>query len=152
MNKAELITTLRSQRERLEAALAGLSEAQITKPGANGQWSVKDLIAHLTYWERGMVDVLEQIARGEPIQDDEAATTDAINVRVYARNRERALTDVLADFQETYRRLVNSLQALPEETLSGPSPYESQDGKRLWEYIAGESFNHYAEHIDQIHA
>jgi uncharacterized protein (TIGR03083 family) len=152
MNKTEFITTLRAQRERLEAALAGLSEAQITRPGANGQWSVKDLVAHLTYWERGMVDILEQIARGEPIQDDETGTTDAINVRVYARNRERSLADVLADFRESYRRLLGALQALPDETLNGPSPFEPPDGKRLWEYIAGESFRHYKEHIDQIHA
>jgi uncharacterized protein (TIGR03083 family) len=151
MNKDEFVTTLRSQRERLEAALAGLSEAQITRPGANGQWSVKDLIAHLTYWERGMVDILEQIARGEPIQDEEG-TAAAINDRIYVRNRERPLADVMADFRETHRRLLDALQALPDETLNGPSPFEPPDGKRLWEYIAGESFRHYKEHIDQIHA
>ena len=151
MNKVEFVNALQAQRERLEAALAGLSEAQITKPGANGQWSVKDLLAHLTHWEQGMVDNLERIARGEAIQDDEGGTVDATNDQVYVRNRERPLADVLADFRETHRRLLDTLQALLEETLDGPSPYESQDGRRLWQYVAGESLEHYKEHIGQIH-
>jgi uncharacterized protein (TIGR03083 family) len=150
MNKAGLIDALRSQRERLEAALAEMNEAQITKPGDASHWSVKDILAHLTYWERTMVDNLERTARGEPPQD-EAGTTDAINDRVYVRNRARPLADVLADFRQTYQRLLDNIQTLPEETLNGPSPFESQKGKRLWEYVAGESLEHYKDHIEQIH-
>jgi uncharacterized protein (TIGR03083 family) len=151
MNKAELIDALRSQRERLEAALAGMSEAQIAKPGTADHWSVKDILAHLTFYERQLIDNLERAKRGEPPQEEEAETTDALNARVYARNRERPLADVLADFHQTYRRLLDVLQVLPEEILLGPSPFETPEDQRMWQYVAGDSFKHYQQHLDEIH-
>ncbi len=30
---------------------AGLSDSQLTEAGVTGKWSVKDIIAHVTWWE-----------------------------------------------------------------------------------------------------
>ncbi|HEY4384036.1 MAG TPA: DinB family protein, partial [Ktedonobacteraceae bacterium] len=50
-NKAELLTHIQAEYDRFEALLASLSEEQMTIPGVNGTWSVKDNLAHLTTWQ-----------------------------------------------------------------------------------------------------
>ena len=89
VSKERLLEELKSGRERLEATLAGVSEEQMTAPGAVGDWSVKDLLAHLIFWEQAPVRALRAEARGEPGRlpsDDEGA--DRLNARAVAERRE----------------------------------------------------------------
>jgi len=34
-----------------QASYAGLSDAQLMEPGVTGDWSVRDILAHVTTWE-----------------------------------------------------------------------------------------------------
>ena len=65
MDKATLIAKIQDGRREMEALLAQLSEAQMVEPGIAEGWSVKDLLSHITYWERDTVDVLKAATRGE---------------------------------------------------------------------------------------
>ncbi len=151
MNQRELLDKLRAERDRLDSALAALSEAQMTKPGANGDWSVKDVIAHITHWEQTMLKNIEKGMRGETLEPG-GESVDAINARAYAESRDRSLTDVLADFRRSYQQVAVKIQSLPDDALNAPPPFNPQRKGRLWKYIAGESHEHYADHIAQINA
>jgi hypothetical protein len=48
-SKAELVAMRRALYAHLDELIAGLSEQQLHMPGVNGDWSVKDHIAHLTF-------------------------------------------------------------------------------------------------------
>jgi hypothetical protein len=50
--KTDLLTEIRTQRRHLENNLAGLTPAEMCQPGVCGDWSVKDVLAHLTAWEQ----------------------------------------------------------------------------------------------------
>jgi len=50
-DKAELLAIIRDGYEQFEDLLASLQEEQMTIPGVNGSWSVKDNLAHLTAWQ-----------------------------------------------------------------------------------------------------
>ncbi len=65
MNKPKLLETLRSKRAEWDAVLAEIPAAQMTEPGVAGEWSVKDIIVHLTYHERWFADRLHESLRGE---------------------------------------------------------------------------------------
>ena len=52
MTKAEFLDRLRSGRAEWDALIAQIDEAQMTEPGVVGDWSVKDIIAHVTWSER----------------------------------------------------------------------------------------------------
>ena len=43
---------------------AGLSDSQLTESGVTGTWSVKDLIAHVTWWEEEALKHLPLIIKG----------------------------------------------------------------------------------------
>ena len=44
----------------LQDAYAGLSEAELLQPGVTGTWSVKDIIAHVTWWEEEALEHLSE--------------------------------------------------------------------------------------------
>ncbi|HEX5692552.1 MAG TPA: maleylpyruvate isomerase N-terminal domain-containing protein, partial [Roseiflexaceae bacterium] len=65
MTKAKLLETLRRERAEWDALVAQVPRDRMTIPGVAGHWSVKDVIAHLTYYERWLADRLHEQLRGE---------------------------------------------------------------------------------------
>src|SRR6476659_6259846 len=97
-NKAELIERIESARAELERLIAPLSEEQLTRPGPEG-WSIKDHLAHLALWRKSLIALLAGRNRVEAIGLDPAGEgrqdIDAINARLYERERDRPLAEVL---------------------------------------------------------
>src|SRR5690348_17195004 len=96
----------RDEHAQLEALLGQIAEADQTRSGVTGTWSVKDHLAHLTWWEQrvirmlgGAPDPIDAIPGGEKSEDD-------INAYVYAQNRERPLAEVRAAFDASYREML----------------------------------------------
>ena len=52
MRKGELLDRLAEERANLLRAIEGLEEGEMNLPGAEGEWSVKDLLGHIAAWER----------------------------------------------------------------------------------------------------
>src|SRR5688572_5119510 len=100
MNVAELTALIRETSTRMELLIAQLSVAEINQPGAVGVWSVKDVLAHIAYWERYTVNIVQAAARGETpdlVADDE---TERNNASVVAQYYQRSLAAVISDWQE----------------------------------------------------
>ncbi len=51
MTKDELIKKIETEWDNLQAALDGLTEEQMHQPGVVGEWSIKDILAHITAWQ-----------------------------------------------------------------------------------------------------
>ena len=125
----------------------------MTAPGAVGDWSVKDLLAHLIFWEQAPVRALRAEASGEPGQlppDDEGV--DRLNARAVAERRERPPAEVLTEFERSYHELLEVVEPLSDEDLNDPGRYAWTGGKPLWRIIAGESYLHYREHDEELRA
>jgi len=58
-SKAELVARITREWDALQAAIAGLSEEQLTAPG-DGGWSIKDNLAHIAAWEQYMLAAVLQ--------------------------------------------------------------------------------------------
>lgn len=149
MNQSSLIDAVRTERARLDALLAGASEAQMTHPGVQDEWSVKDMVAHLTFWEQGMVDNLKRALRSEEFQFP-SGELDDINAQVFAENQHRSLDDILADSRQVSQELLEQLQAFSDEDLLEPVRLDGDESMPLWQYIAMESSEHYQEHMGDI--
>jgi len=59
ITKQQLLEKIRQSRAEWESFLSRLDEDQLIKPGASGEWSVKDIIAHLNWHEREMIAVIQ---------------------------------------------------------------------------------------------
>ncbi|HEX6289618.1 MAG TPA: DinB family protein, partial [Herpetosiphonaceae bacterium] len=98
--RADLLARIRSEHTRLEAMLARLSDDQMIQPALDEGWSVKDLLAHITWWEQRMLQLLQAAARGEkapallqPGEDWDVAI-DRLNAATLAASRDQSLSDV----------------------------------------------------------
>ncbi len=60
MHKTQLLETLRIEREQWESLLAQIGEGRMTQPGVADEWSVKDIITHVMWYERETVGILQQ--------------------------------------------------------------------------------------------
>src|SRR5215207_8005522 len=152
MKVKELIALIRETSTRMELLVAQLSVAEINQPGAVGVWSVKDVLAHIAYWERYAVDTLHAIARGETpnlVADDE---TERNNASVVAQYYQRSLSAVISDWQQAREDLLDAIENLEDADLNDPDRFPWSDGRSLLDRLAGNSFGHEQEHIEQIRA
>ena len=65
ITKAGLLRELRAVRAEWDALMAEVGAARMTEPGAAGDWSIKDVTAHLTSYSRWFVNASEAHFRGE---------------------------------------------------------------------------------------
>lgn len=141
----------------VDRLVADLDAAALRKPVAD-DWTVQDHLTHIAAWEKSLVALLEGADRAAamdaPGLDD--AGTDAINAVVHERHRETPAEQALADLRETHRRLVETLRGLSDEDLSQPYSHfqpgvDDEDHARpVSNWIAGNTWDHYAEHLDCI--
>jgi hypothetical protein len=151
IQKVVLIEKIQQGYEQFEAFLAQLSEEQLTTPGVNSTWSIKDNLSHLTHWQSSIDDKLAGLLAGQepPQRLPNLETEDAINEYVYQENKDRSLADVRERFRASYDHLLATVQALSEEQLNSPFPW-AKHRFNAWEYIAGNTYEHYQEHSEFI--
>ena len=147
IEKAELLDNIQVEYNRLESLLLPLSEEQMTIPQVNGPWSIKDNIAHLAAWQGYLLNQLQGVLDGEepPEFMPGLSTEDEINEHFYQENKDRPLADVFATFRTLYQSVVETIQAMSEETLNAPLPWRKDDNP-IWPLIAGNTYEHYQEH------
>ena len=49
-SKAQVLDELRDEQAQFDALLRDIGEEHMTQPGVAGEWSIKDVVAHLTFW------------------------------------------------------------------------------------------------------
>lgn len=144
MEIADILEQTEASRERLEDALEGLTAEQMIAPGVMGDWSIKDILAHVAAWQSRLVRLLFQIARQQKPQWD-MADVDGINAQIYAQQKERLLERVLEDFEGVYEQVCLRLEALPAAALA-----RRVGDVTLAQIIAANTYEHDDEHAMQI--
>ena len=65
MDKPDLRNWLQEEYGQWEALLDQIGPARMDQPGVNGDWSMKDIAAHLTGWNRWLVARFQAAQRNE---------------------------------------------------------------------------------------
>jgi hypothetical protein len=77
----ELINMVKRERANWESLVEQFAQEQMIQPGVAGEWTLKDVIAHLTWHEREMVGLIEAHALvGSELWN---LPTDERNVAIY---------------------------------------------------------------------
>jgi hypothetical protein len=149
MNKTVFLQRIQKSRSELESALAELTIEQILQPGASGDMSVKDMLAHITWHEAQMIGMIEQMALiGSELW---GLSTDERNTQIYEANRERSWEDVRADAYAVYPRLFAALQELEQAAFQDAALYrEMPPDWAPWRIFADNTFDHYDHHLRDI--
>lgn len=153
MNKADLIQRLETDWARLQQSLDGLSEEQLHAPGIVGEWSIKDILAHITAWQTSLIAAMFKAERGlNPEATGAGATVDELNAQWYRELKDRPFDQVWDDLDASYHQLLGRLENWSEADLFEPKRFKWMKGQPFERYLAGDSYEHYAEHAEQIEA
>src|SRR6185312_10802939 len=107
MTREQLLARLEKAWTALKDSYVGLSDAQLTTPGVAGEWSVRDVLAHVTTWDEEALKYLPLIiSGGRPPRYASFGGLDAFNARMTEAKRGLSLTDVVAHRAKTHRQLV----------------------------------------------
>lgn len=153
--KIELLDLLKSRRHEFDAAIEAIHQSAMQEPGAAGHWSVKDIIAHLAYYEGWMADRLQEQIEGRnytPTQLD-MMHWEPRNTIIYEQNKSRTLEDVLKSSKDAFDRLVAAVEAHDEAFLFAPKTFEGAPGPVIpADMIRSEVYDHYPQHIPSLEA
>ena len=101
-----------------------IGTGSMEEPGADGEWSVKDVIAHVTAYERKVLKRLQAHERGEkytPTSYDQLKDIDQRNAYYHAQDVGRSLYEVLADHRDVFAELVHLTGRLDNRDLAEPT-------------------------------
>jgi hypothetical protein len=141
--KQRLLNRLDQAWEAFKESYTGLPNARLTEPGVTGDWSVKDILAHVTTWEAEALKHLPVIiAGGRPPRYATLGGINAFNADMTEQKRGLSLADVLKELDDTHRRLVDFIRRMPEAQFMR----ETRARKR----IRLDTYSHYPEHAEAI--
>jgi hypothetical protein len=124
----------------LSARLHRLTEGDWVRPGVNGEWTPKDMIAHIALWHASATDRLGSYRMTGAIPPLPAAVDD-INREQFERSRDLTVKEARAMSGAARHRFREEIAMLPDD------PEE-----RLSMLIIGDGSEHYDEHIPQFDA
>jgi hypothetical protein len=156
MTGTKLVGILQAERARWNALLAQIGTARMEEPGVEGEWSAKELIAHLTWYERAVVEGARQVLGGgayvRPSEGLNAPTMDERNARIAEETRARPVGDVLAEAEQVFGQLTALLAAAPQDLLNDPRRLGLPDDVVPWMLVANNSYGHFQQHEQAIRA
>jgi hypothetical protein len=154
MNRLELLTALVTCRENFLEFIDDLPDEALVEAGVNGNWSVKDILAHLTRWEAELVKLLWQVKLGQTPTSAQFSkqSVDELNDQWFREMRSRPLDRILEDFHGVRTQTARRVEAFSDKDLEDGKRFVWAGGRALWEWVASDSFEHEAEHAEQIHA
>jgi hypothetical protein len=148
--RAELMAELDREWASIERICFSLTEDDMLAPRAAGEWSVKDILVHLSAWEKYLLDRLSFVMTGMKPQYPVMTTWDDVhrfNAQVYEQNKDRPLTSVVIEFRSLYRGVMTVLEALSDEQLTEAYNYDfPDDSLNLLQLIRANTCEHFREH------
>jgi hypothetical protein len=153
-SKDELISRIHSDWSALLETIEKFSHDQMITPGPGG-WSTKDMLAHISFWERYL---LFHHLQGRPSHDvlrvDKGILrnfdNDQINALIYERNRHNSVTYILEDLHQTHDELLAALDSIPIEDLEKPGVHDDRTKQPLMLSVISNTYEHYREHLKTI--
>jgi hypothetical protein len=156
MKKSELLNWFQEEVQRWELLLAAIGQKRMNQPGVNGEWAMRDIIAHLTGWQLKLTNQFIAAINGElespPPWSKELKSEDDINAWIYETNRKKELRQLLEDARQVHEKMRSAIDNLPDDTR-----IETIDSKFHVVYIndqrfaVGEFFHHfYDDHQSDV--
>lgn len=149
MKKAELLDRIRSERAKFDALVARVPHERMSQPGAAGNWSVKDIRAHVTWHEEQMVGMVK--ARAFEGSDWWNLETDARNALIYQTYQDWPLANVMVREARIYKLLLDTLETLSDDDLADHTRFRDMPPEWTpWQIIASNTFEHYEQHLPDL--
>lgn len=149
MKKSDFLERIEKTHRAYRDVLGKITNKQLLDLHTCGDWSVKDVIAHVTWYEQQMVGLLEtRSLKGSELWN---LSLEERNRAIHAENQNRSLEDILKKGIEIHKTLMDLIQSLSEDDLQKAENFKDMPSEWIpWEVIASNTFEHYPEHTAAI--
>lgn len=146
---SQFIDILQQERAKWNTMIDSIGREDMLKLGVVGEWSLKDIIAHITWFEREMVDLVKAHALvGSELWN---LPTDERNAAIYKQVRAQSLDQVLDESEQVHQQLLELLPTLSNEDLTNPGSFPNMPPDwQPWLIIAQNTYEHYQQHMPDI--
>ena len=142
-----LVAELEESRAALFATLDRVTPESLTTPGLVGEWSARELIAHLGYWSGHAAELVHAVEEGRIHEVGEGEpSVEEVNEKVARVARETPLAAVRARETASFEALAERLRLMDPTLLVERLP----DGDTVEEGIRQDGPAHYREHADDL--
>jgi len=144
VNREQLLKRLDKAWKAFQESYAGLPDAELLVPGVTGAWSIKDIIAHVSWWEEEALKHLPLILAGgrPPRYSVTYGGIDAFNATMTGQRKDRSLAEVLEQRDDTHRRLVALIHSAPEAQMTRETRFRRR--------LRLDTYGHYPKHTRAI--
>jgi hypothetical protein len=164
--REQALAALAAGRAALEALLGRLSDQELTQPATigGGDWSAKDLLGHLAFWEEQALQALTDWQAGrrpaiEAVGAGGQQAIDALNARNQAVTAQQSVAAVRARASAAHRALLAALGGLSDDDWRAPAAYPNPRwpvlADCLGSVLGGEParpFGHGDDHLPDLQA
>ena len=148
-DKEAILRRMRAERKVFQETMGKLSEEEKCTIAMQGEWTARDIAAHLAAWERQLVVWLRTAAAGKspqlPAPDAWEPYISDFNARCYEENCERSLAEVMAESEDAFREVMGELEALPDQ--AGDPVWELWDNEEPPKGLLVTFHRHYRGHL-----
>jgi hypothetical protein len=154
-SKADWLARIDQTQQTWESIVNEAGPEGLDRPGAAGDWTLKDVAGHLNGWRARTVARLEAAARNEEpaanpwpadLTDETDEGVDQINEWLYDHYRDQPAESILGESREQFGRMRAAVDALSDDDLNTPGRYAWFGDYPLSAVIAGSLDHLYEEH------
>jgi hypothetical protein len=157
-NKSRLLEQIDRERAFWEQLLAEIGTERMLEPGATGDWTFKDVVAHLNGWRTVTLARLHAAQQGQApaappwpadFDENDEDDVDRINEWIYQSNRDRSLQAVIDEYSDSFQHMRAAVTALSDQELTERGRFPWLEGHALGDVITS-TFGHLHEEHEPV--
>ncbi len=143
MSKEDLLQTLDAEFASLLSTLEGLGEESATRVWY-GDWSVRDILAHISGWHGEMAQAFERMARGErPAPEGiDYGDPNPWNARFAEAKGGTTFVNMVQELKASKAAFVGAAEQVPTDRF--------EEGRAAYRILLATGIDHYREHAPEI--
>jgi hypothetical protein len=153
ISKPGLLLSMHTARNEWDALIAQIPHHKLSEFLGSGTWSIKDVIAHITEYDRWLALGLAMRLQKPPQIWLDDISTDEFNAVLHQQIADRNLEEVLLDSKHVFQDLIHEVEAQSETFLFGTHRVEGVPFDVIpFQLLKSESYGHYHDHIPAMQA
>ena len=137
MNREQQLKHLEQAWDILSKSFEGLSYESMTEPGVTGDWSVKDILGHITTWDEKILGKLTALMEGQ--RAPRFPAINRFNAEQVDLKRDMKLPQVLKELSYIHKMVMEFAERMPETHFTTETSFRNKS-------------EHYRQHADSIMA
>jgi uncharacterized damage-inducible protein DinB len=150
MTKTDFLLNLQNARRQWHQVWRGIDLFGTSSPRKPGEMSLRDILYHVAWYEREMVNLLKtRTLNGSAWWD---LPEDQRNELIKTEGKTISLLQAWRVEEQAFTDLLAQLQLLTDKELEDPNFYkEMPPDWKPWEVIASNTYEHYVAHFKNIY-